>query len=297
MAQACQVSWRGGRAGQGRGHSNVFRGMARAHRQAAAQAARNPPLPSLIALLVGPPLPPAPHPAHCLRAPPPPAIPYLLALSLTPPFPPSPAPVGIKLSQPKQCVLLRWGGLMSVLDLERGSELALSTEVECFWLSDVVSHSHLLQAISPTTSWAGAGPGAGSHNPSGPTTPALSPSASLTTTAAALVTKELQQQQDGGGGGPGGRLGVTDNTCEPSTTGRVEQGRGRGGPSSTGRNGRAGREEGLNVWVGEMGGGPSSTGRSWRAGRVEGLNVWVGEMGGGAIQHGQEREGWEGGGT
>lgn len=33
-------------------------------------------------------------------------------------------------------VLLRWGGLLSVLDLERGSEVATSTEVEAFWLSD-----------------------------------------------------------------------------------------------------------------------------------------------------------------
>ncbi len=31
--------------------------------------------------------------------------------------------------RPRQCVLLRWGGLMSVLDLEQGSELALSSEV------------------------------------------------------------------------------------------------------------------------------------------------------------------------
>ena len=30
---------------------------------------------------------------------------------------------------PRECVLLRWGGLMSVLDLERGSEMALSADV------------------------------------------------------------------------------------------------------------------------------------------------------------------------
>lgn len=30
----------------------------------------------------------------------------------------------------------RWGGLMSVLDLERGTELMLSSDVEAFWLSD-----------------------------------------------------------------------------------------------------------------------------------------------------------------
>lgn len=30
---------------------------------------------------------------------------------------------------PWQCVLLRWGGLMSVLDLARGSEVQLSSEV------------------------------------------------------------------------------------------------------------------------------------------------------------------------
>jgi hypothetical protein len=37
---------------------------------------------------------------------------------------------------PRQCVLLRWGGLMGALDLEVGSEVTLSTEVETFWLSD-----------------------------------------------------------------------------------------------------------------------------------------------------------------
>lgn len=36
---------------------------------------------------------------------------------------------------PWQCVLLRWGGILSVLDLERACETALSTQVEAFWLS------------------------------------------------------------------------------------------------------------------------------------------------------------------
>ncbi|GIL70747.1 hypothetical protein Vretifemale_1461 [Volvox reticuliferus] len=40
---------------------------------------------------------------------------------------------------PRQCVLLRWGGMISVLDLEKGSELALATEIEAFWLSDAIT--------------------------------------------------------------------------------------------------------------------------------------------------------------
>ncbi|KAI8463229.1 MAG: hypothetical protein J3K34DRAFT_462531 [Monoraphidium minutum] len=36
---------------------------------------------------------------------------------------------------PQHAVLLRWGGALSVLDLDRGSELLLSNEIECFWLS------------------------------------------------------------------------------------------------------------------------------------------------------------------
>ncbi len=36
---------------------------------------------------------------------------------------------------PRQAVLLRWGGALSVLDLDSGSELQLANEVECFWLS------------------------------------------------------------------------------------------------------------------------------------------------------------------
>ncbi|GAX78137.1 hypothetical protein CEUSTIGMA_g5579.t1 [Chlamydomonas eustigma] len=37
---------------------------------------------------------------------------------------------------PRQCLLLRSGGIISVLDLEKGSEVVLSTDVESFWLSD-----------------------------------------------------------------------------------------------------------------------------------------------------------------
>jgi hypothetical protein len=40
---------------------------------------------------------------------------------------------------PRQAVLLRWGGLLSVLDLEQGSEVALAAEVEAFWLSDAIT--------------------------------------------------------------------------------------------------------------------------------------------------------------
>ncbi|KAL6757945.1 hypothetical protein V8C86DRAFT_1595659 [Haematococcus lacustris] len=36
---------------------------------------------------------------------------------------------------PHQCVLLRWGGLLSVLDLERGAEVPLAADMECFWIS------------------------------------------------------------------------------------------------------------------------------------------------------------------
>ncbi|GFR46890.1 hypothetical protein Agub_g8533, partial [Astrephomene gubernaculifera] len=42
-------------------------------------------------------------------------------------------------ASPRQCVLLRWGGLLSVLDLEKGSEQALAQEVEAFWLSDAIT--------------------------------------------------------------------------------------------------------------------------------------------------------------
>lgn len=42
---------------------------------------------------------------------------------------------------PHQCVLLRWGGLMSVLDMERGAEIPLASEIEVFWLSDSLACS------------------------------------------------------------------------------------------------------------------------------------------------------------
>lgn len=37
--------------------------------------------------------------------------------------------------QPQHCVLLRSGGVMSVLDLDQGSEVTLAEDIECFWLS------------------------------------------------------------------------------------------------------------------------------------------------------------------
>ena len=37
---------------------------------------------------------------------------------------------------PDQCVVLRWGGVMTLLDMEKGVEQFLASEVECFWLSD-----------------------------------------------------------------------------------------------------------------------------------------------------------------
>ncbi len=42
-------------------------------------------------------------------------------------------------ASPRQCVLLRWGGLLSVLDLEQGCEVPLAQEVEAFWLSDALT--------------------------------------------------------------------------------------------------------------------------------------------------------------
>jgi hypothetical protein len=38
-------------------------------------------------------------------------------------------------SAPEHCVLLRWGGQLSLLDLVKGSELLLAVDVEAFWLS------------------------------------------------------------------------------------------------------------------------------------------------------------------
>ena len=40
---------------------------------------------------------------------------------------------------PWRCVVLRCGGLMSVLDLMQGTEITLSADIECFWLSDTLS--------------------------------------------------------------------------------------------------------------------------------------------------------------
>ncbi|KAF8071370.1 R06F6.8 [Scenedesmus sp. PABB004] len=48
-----------------------------------------------------------------------------------------PAP-GRHAPSPCHAVLLRWGGLMSVLDLTRGRELVLADEVDTFWLSDTL---------------------------------------------------------------------------------------------------------------------------------------------------------------
>lgn len=64
-------------------------------------------------------LPPA---SMCLLCPPLPRSPP----TSPPPAPPSPLSAG---AAPRQCVLLRCGGLLSVLNLERGSETALSSEV------------------------------------------------------------------------------------------------------------------------------------------------------------------------
>lgn len=47
---------------------------------------------------------------------------------------------------PTQCVLLRWGGLMSLLNMQHGAELALSGEV-----SQVLRFCWLLNALNPIT--------------------------------------------------------------------------------------------------------------------------------------------------
>ncbi|KAG1677057.1 hypothetical protein FOA52_001227 [Chlamydomonas sp. UWO 241] len=60
---------------------------------------------------------------------------------------------------PRQAVLLRCGGLLSVLDLERGSEMTLSSEVECFWLSD-----NLPSGAQQRSSNAGGGSGQGTFS-------------------------------------------------------------------------------------------------------------------------------------
>ncbi len=88
-------------------------------------------------------------------------------------------PLMARSSRPRQCVLLRWGGVMSVLDMERGSELQLSRDVESFWLSETL-------AVQPVVA------------PPGPSR------------AASAVQLDLD---------PLGRHGITDNTAEASTTG------------------------------------------------------------------------------
>jgi hypothetical protein len=82
--------------------------------------------------------------------------------------------------RPRQCVLLRWGGLMSVLDMERGSELQLSRDVESFWLSETLP---VAPVVAP------------------PPGPSRAPS------SVHLDHEAL------------GRLGITDNSAEASTTG------------------------------------------------------------------------------
>ncbi|KXZ55895.1 hypothetical protein GPECTOR_2g1446 [Gonium pectorale] len=71
---------------------------------------------------------------------------------------------GAMVAAPKQCVLLRWGGLLSVLDLEKGSEVALATEVEAFWLSDALT----CQATSSTPMGGAGAWGAGPWPPAPP---------------------------------------------------------------------------------------------------------------------------------
>lgn len=70
---------------------------------------------------------------------------------------------------PRQCVLLRWGGLLSALDLEKGSEVALSTDVEAFWLSDSLAAPRAAPQASSSMAGPGAalglGPAAGSLPP------------------------------------------------------------------------------------------------------------------------------------
>lgn len=105
-------------------------------------------------------------------------------------LPPGPVPRG---QMPRECVLLRWGGLMSVLDMEKGSEIALSTEIEAFWLSDNLS-CRLPTPSAASTAYASR---CQSLNP-------LSPSA--------IVGSEEEL----------GRLGITDHNCEASTAGHLD---------------------------------------------------------------------------
>ncbi|GMH38535.1 hypothetical protein BSKO_06419 [Bryopsis sp. KO-2023] len=56
---------------------------------------------------------------------------------------------------PEKCVVLRWGGVTTILDLEEGKETLLTNDVECFWLSDP---ARLESHKSATTSGASAEP-------------------------------------------------------------------------------------------------------------------------------------------
>lgn len=49
---------------------------------------------------------------------------------------------------PSQCVILRWGGVLAVLDLEEGVESLLTTDVECCWLSDPPEQAKTVWGIS-----------------------------------------------------------------------------------------------------------------------------------------------------
>uniref|UniRef100_A0A383V6J0 RIC1 C-terminal alpha solenoid region domain-containing protein n=1 Tax=Tetradesmus obliquus TaxID=3088 RepID=A0A383V6J0_TETOB len=65
-------------------------------------------------------------------------------------------------ASPCHAVLLRWGGLMSVLDLARGAELVLADEVESFWLSDTLAVAPA--AAGPSSSRAGSASASAPHS-------------------------------------------------------------------------------------------------------------------------------------
>jgi hypothetical protein len=97
---------------------------------------------------------------------------------------------------PGRCVVLRCGGLMSVLDLTQGTEITLSADIECFWLSDTLSVRG----------------GGGSHNASaaasgGPSrsssTHAMEAVASSAATATTAIGAGATGAAAGGGGGAG----------------------------------------------------------------------------------------------
>lgn len=71
------------------------------------------------------------------------------------------AAAGSSNSNSCQAVLLRWGGLMSVLDLSRGTELMLSDEIESFWLSDMLP---VLPGAAAGSSRAGSTSASASHS-------------------------------------------------------------------------------------------------------------------------------------